>query len=147
MKVTKTLNTLRVDLIIGTVSRELAENCPDLRNTFPSDPCTNHGCPYIIREPEYMNCTFVASEAGEHTLDQVGRMIGVTREGARLIEKRGLMKVLLALEEREQDYADTLCEPDASTRSSYVDSEADVSEPQDENHSLRVVDGRKLAQC
>lgn len=40
-----------------------------------------------------MNCMFVAAEAGEHTLEAIGAMMGITREGIRMIERRALLKV------------------------------------------------------
>jgi len=145
MRIKKQLNTNRVDQISGTPSIELLEHCPDMRNVFPSKPCTNRGCDYAIKQRGYMNCTFVAAQAGEHTLDQIGEMIGITREGVRLIEKRGLRKLEIALGLVRQDDA-TLCEPDASAGTNHVIATGDDAECSNKGNRVRALDDRKLAQ-
>jgi len=46
-----------------------------------------------------MNCSFLAAEAGGHTLEAIGEMMGITREGVRLIQIRALKKLRVCLEE------------------------------------------------
>ena len=145
MRIKKKLNTSLVDQISGTPSIELLDHCPDLLHLFPSSPCTNRGCTYAIRQKGYMNCTFVAAEAGEHTLDQIGKMMELTREGVRLIEKRGLRKIRLALDQLEQENA-AVREPDISPGTDNLDTKGHVSERQNQGDSLRAINGRKLAQ-
>lgn len=138
MKVKKQLHTEEVARIAGLTSRELADRCPDRRVTFPTSPCTNQGCPFRINESGYMNCMFVGAEAGEHTLEAVGDMIGVTREGARQIERRALIK--LRLLEQFQDHGTTIRE---SSLAAGIDLDASVDEgPEsaDERDDFRCFD-------
>jgi len=97
-----------VERIKGVTSLELQKRCPDGHAVFPLTPCTNMDCDWSINCKEYMNCTFVASEAGEHSLQLIGDWLGVSREGIRLIERRGLRKLR---EADEQANHGTLCEP------------------------------------
>jgi hypothetical protein len=90
---------------MGLTSMELADRCPDDRMVFPNSPCANCGCEYAINQPGYMNCTFVASEVSEHTLEEIGEMMGITREGVRLIQIRALKKVRLAMDEENNEPA------------------------------------------
>jgi hypothetical protein len=93
VKIKAELHTDEVARIRGLTSLELAERCPDLRTVFPRTPCSNGGCDYSIHERAYMNCMFVASEAGEHTLEAIGKMMGVSKQGVKAIEVRALLKV------------------------------------------------------
>ena len=145
MRVKAQLSTHLVNKISGTPSLVLANNCPDQLIVFPSEPCTNRGCAYAIKQNGYMNCTFVAAEAGEHTLDQIGEMMGITREGVRLIEKRGLRKLERALEEQEHVIT-ALRQPNQSSGEDHVVPSRDVAELQNQGDSLRAVNGRKLEQ-
>ena len=145
MRVKAELNTHLVDLITGKPSLLLAEHCPDQRTVFPFTPCTNRGCAYAVRQKGYMHCSFVAAEAGENTLDQIGEMIGITREGVRLIELRGLRKLKQALREQEDAIA-SVCQPNPPPGESHIDTACDVAEREDQGDSLRVVHGRKLVQ-
>ena len=105
MKKKRALNLEDVARILGKPSRELAERCPDLRTTYPSKPCQNLGCDWAVHEVKYMNCMFVASEAGPHTLEAIGDMMDITRERARQIEKSGLVKIRLRRQFRHEDAA------------------------------------------
>ena len=103
MRVKRKLNTEGVTRLKGLTSMELADKCPDLRAVFPSTPCTNLGCEYAITQAGYMNCTFVAAEASDgHTLEAIGKMMGITREGVRLIEVRAMKKYRSVLEALHQ---------------------------------------------
>jgi hypothetical protein len=98
MRVRKPIAIDMVNRIKGTPSQVLADRCPDRLPVFPNTPCTNLGCDFRISQADYMNCTFVASEAGgAHTLEAIGEMLEITREGVRQIEVRALRKVRAAL--------------------------------------------------
>ena len=138
MKVKQQLHTSVVARITGLTSRELTDRCPDLRKVFPSLPCTNGGCEFAIRQPEYMNCSFVASEAGEHTLEAVGEMMGITREGARQIEKRALVK--LRLLRQLQDHGTSIHQPSLAAGPGLDASIHEGSESADEPYDVSGLD-------
>lgn len=143
MRTRTELNTHLVNQIAGKPSRLLAENCPDRRVVFPVAPCTNRACPYRIFEKGYMHCTFIAAEAGAHTLEQIGEMIGVTKEGVRLIEIRGLAKLRAAM--KEQDHASVRQQNSPSGKNHEL-AARDVAERQNKSDSVRTIHGRKLGQ-
>lgn len=100
--------TSEVELIKGTPSHEIQARCLDQRTTFPTKPCTNWLCPWWLdRGPAYLNCSFVASEAARGvglSLEEIGEMLDITREGIRQIEIKASRK----LESRfARDYPDT----------------------------------------
>ncbi len=91
-----------VAIVKGRLHNELAERCPDRRPHLPTEPCTNVLCPWSIQGEPYMNCSFVVYEAVGQTakklsLEEIGVMEGLTREGVRQIEKRALRKIHLNL--------------------------------------------------
>lgn len=131
MNVKKDIDDEEVERIKGGLSMELTENCPDMRHTFPSVPCSNLGCDYSIKEPRYMNCTFVASEAGSHTLEAIGEMMNITREGVRLIERRALMKIRAHI---RGDEADGPQGRKASVHKQNLDAGEDLVTPDDSSH-------------
>lgn len=109
-------------------------------------PCTNLGCDYAIKDPGYMNCSFVAGEAGEHTLEAVASMMNLTREGVRLIEKRGLQKLRDGLENHDESCTKTTAshQPRPLPRRSNVVSLHQATECEEEDHQLSAVDDREL---
>lgn len=127
----------------GLTSLELAEHCPDSRFVFPQRPCTNVGCEYAIKQPSYMNCTFVAAECGEHTLEAIGEMMGLTREGVRVIEMRALRKVRRRLSELDEtnDAASSLHESSVASGAGDFDTRDEVAEPTDEGYIVSAVHG------
>lgn len=150
MKVTRELNTNQVGRIQGGFSRELADRCPDRLVVFPSTPCTNIGCDYAIQQPGYMNCSFVAAEAGEHTLEAIGQMMGLTREGVRLIEMRAMKKIRLLL--AQDPYPDNeektaLYKPDMAARPNNIHSISQGDQREDAGDCLPDFDDRKLGEC
>lgn len=149
MNVKKELNTREVTLFKGEQSRELADRCPDRRVIFPSSPCTNIGCEYAIQQPGYMNCSFVAAEAGEHTLEAIGEMMGITREGVRLIEIRALAKVRakLARDQQSDENTTTPQKPRVAARRGYLFAVSQSDQLQDPSDSLPALDDRKLGEC
>ena len=87
----------------GLPHEELSQRCPDGRKNLPSEPCSNRECPWNINGPPYMNCAFVVYEAVGLTakklsLEEIGGMLGITREGVRQVEKRALRKLHLRVE-------------------------------------------------
>ena len=124
MQVKRSLNTRGVERIKGLTSLELAERCPDDRMVFPKAPCKNYGCEYAIEQPGYMNCTFVAAQVSDHTLEAIGEMMGITREGVRLIELRALKKVRLAIEEQDQKNDPSLCKQAPSAGPNHIEADS-----------------------
>jgi hypothetical protein len=148
VRVKRELNTRGVDRIKGLTSRELAEKCPDGRAVFPVSPCSNCCCDYAIKEPGYMNCSFVASEVSEHTLEAIGEMMEISREGVRKIEVRALQKVRLAMELLAQHHDDpSICEPSLAAGADYLDPYGEVFESEDPPDDLPALNGRRLVQC
>lgn len=143
MKVKRHLHVEEVDRIVGLTSRELADRCPDQRKVFPTSPCTNLGCEWRIKQPEYMNCMFVASEAGDHTLEAIGEMMELTREGVRLIERRALIKVRHS--NQLQGYGTSVHQPSLVTGPNLDASINEGSESSDESHDISGFDCRELA--
>jgi hypothetical protein len=146
VRVKRKLNTEEVDRLKGLTSLELADKCPDLRTVFPSTPCTNLGCEYVIRQDGYMNCTFVAAEASDgHTLEAIGEMMGITREGVRLIEARAMKKYRANLEalRHAQDQHDeaALHQSSAPAGGDRIDPDSEVPQLSDEHHVVRAVNG------
>lgn len=84
--------------LAGTPHTELAMRCPEKLPTLPSTPCPNQSCPWHVDGPSYMNCSFVVYEAVAQTgqklsLEEIGDMLGITREGVRQIEKKAILRV------------------------------------------------------
>jgi hypothetical protein len=146
VRIKRKLNTDEVLRIMGHTSQLLADRCPDLLQVFPSSPCTNRGCPYAISQPGYLNCSFVAAEAGgEHTLDEIGDALELTRERVRQIEAAALRKF--------RERMASLDEPNASVHQSNlaagsrgVHADRQLPERKNEADKLPIGNGRKLAQ-
>lgn len=146
MRVKRKLNLAVAEQIKGLSSVELNDKCPDLRKVFPSTPCTNLGCEYAIGQPGYMNCAFVAAEAGAHTLEAIGEMMGITREGVRLIEVRAMERFREGWQQQVESNESTLQEPDLAPRSGRVDANQGMGERAHESHNVSVGNRRELAQ-
>ena len=132
---------------MGHTSRELTDSCPDLLQVFPSKPCTNRGCEYAINQPGYMNCTFVAAEAGgEHTLDEIGDAMGLTRERVRQIEAVALTKFRLEMARLDDLDAAPIYQSNLATGNRGLHANRELPKPTNEADVLPVVHGRKLAQ-
>lgn len=151
MQVKKTPDARLVTRLAGKSSLELADKCPDRLAVFPSDACTNIGCEYAIHQPGYMNCTFVAAEAGgEHSLESIGEMMGITREGVRLIEVRAMKKLRLALDQRSNQHHEdrpTVLQPSLATRKNRISAIDSSHKPENPGHQLRSSNGRELDKC
>jgi len=150
MQVKKELDRAQVKRISGKSSLELADKCPDRLVAFPSSPCSNIGCEYSIQQPGYNNCTFVAAEAGgEHTLESIGEMMGITREGVRLIEVRAMKKLRLALDQQKLDHENrpTVLQPCLASGKDRLDTVDPVSKPENPGNKLSARNDRELEEC
>lgn len=146
MKIKREFSTLEVLRIVGTPSQVLTDRCPDLRQVFPSSPCTNRGCPYAISQAGYMNCTFVAAEAGgEHTLDEIGEAMNLTRERVRQIEAQALIKLRAAMAERDKANA-SVHQSNVAPGNGGLNANGQLAKPTNEVDVVPAVHGRKLAQ-
>ena len=151
MQVKKELDHQEVGRILGKTSHELSDKCPDRLVVFPSSACTNIGCEYSIKQPGYMNCTFVAAEAGgEHTLESVGEMMGISREGVRKIELRAMRKLREALHQQPNpDHAarPTILQPRIPPGANRINAISAVLERKDAGNQLSVGNDRELGEC
>ena len=55
--------------------------------------CRESTCEWTVKNDKYLNCTWVACNHGPFTLEEVGDMMGVTRERIRQIEAKAILKL------------------------------------------------------
>lgn len=87
---------------------------------LPEETCTNQSCPWSVNALPYKNCSFVVFQAVDVTgnklsLEEIGEMEGLTREGVRQIEKRALRKLRVYLSQNSDS------EPAIESLSTFVD--------------------------
>jgi len=90
-----------------------------------------------------MNCSFVASEVGEHPLQLIGDWLGLSREGVRLIEKKALGK-LRKMNDLERDSYEPLREPIHLAGQSSINPSYQRLEPNDQVDLFSTFYGGKL---
>ena len=88
-----------------------------------------------------MNCSFLAAEAGGHTLEAIAEMLDITREGVRQIQIRALSKLRAGLVEDQEQHEPSIHESRLATRPGHIDSNHEVDQSENERHSLSAVDG------
>jgi hypothetical protein len=60
---------------------------------FVTEICPDSICEWTVKNEKYFNCTWVACNYGPFTLEEVGSMMGVTRERIRQIEAKAIIKL------------------------------------------------------
>jgi len=55
--------------------------------------CRDTECPWFLNRETFLNCTWVACNFGPFTLEEIGSMMGITRERVRQIQVKALKRL------------------------------------------------------
>lgn len=91
----------RIESLLGKPSKTLSERCPRGFTTWPETGCTKNKCVWWIRSTLYKNCSFLAAEICDHTLAEIGDMMGISRERVRQIEGIAIRKLRYSFRVKE----------------------------------------------
>ena len=72
-----------------------------------TETCQNYSCEWQLKNESFFNCTWVACNHGPFTLEEVGNMMGVTRERIRQIENKALRKLK---HDKRRDFFEGFCD-------------------------------------
>ncbi len=91
----------RVESLLGKPSQNLTERCPRGYTAWPSFGCTHPKCVWWVQSSLYKNCSFLAAQICDHTLNEIGDMMGISRERVRQIEGIAIRKLKASFRMRE----------------------------------------------
>ena len=91
----------RIESLLGKPSRSLMERCPRGHVEWPQDDCTEKSCDWWIDSSLYRDCSFLAAQIRDHTLTEIGNMMGISRERVRQIEGIAINKLKASFRMRE----------------------------------------------
>lgn len=91
----------RIEILLGKQSKILSERCPRGFTTWPETGCTKNKCVWWINSSLYKNCSFLAAQIRDHTLSEIGDMMGISRERVRQIEGIAIRKLRFSFRVKE----------------------------------------------